>query len=73
MLMAYEDLGFKIKDIPTDDPRVPLYPIENRPKAMRILAQARTERPDKKWAIQGRTRKGKTQKGPYRVVGTDKR
>jgi hypothetical protein len=45
---------------------------------MRILAQGRTERPDKKWAIQGKTQKGKTQKGktqkgPYRVVGTDKR
>jgi hypothetical protein len=64
MLMAYEDLGFKIKDT-TDDPRVPLYPIEKRPTAMEIIADARTQRPDLNWAIEGKNGK----KVPYRVVG----
>lgn len=68
MLMAYEDLGFQIKDIPTDDPRVLSYPIEKKPTAMRILAQAKTERPDLSWNIEGKD-KGK---GPYRVVATAK-
>lgn len=69
MLMAYEDLGFQIKDIPTDDPRVPSHPIEKLPTAKRILAQAKTERPDLNWKIEGKGKK----KGPYRVVATAKR
>lgn len=68
MLMAYEDLRFQIKDIPTDDQRVPLYPIEKKPTAMRILAQARTERPDLNWNIEEKA-KGN---GPYRVVASAK-
>jgi hypothetical protein len=68
MLMAYEDIELKIQDIPTDDTRVPLYPIKTLPTAMRIIAAARTKRADLKWAIQGKNGK----KGPYRVVGTSK-
>jgi hypothetical protein len=61
MLMAYEDLGFKIKDIPADDPRVPLYPIESLSSAEEIMVWARTEHPTVRWVIEG--------KGPYRVHG----
>ena len=61
MLMAYEDLGFTIKDIPTDDPRVPVYPIENLSRAKEILAWAETERPAVRWVIEGN--------GPFRVHG----
>jgi len=61
MLMAYEDLGFTIKDIPTDDPRVPAYPIESLSSAQEIIVWARAERPTVRWVIEG--------KGPYRVHG----
>ena len=30
MLTAYWDLKLKIKDLPTDDPRVPMFPLESR-------------------------------------------
>jgi hypothetical protein len=68
MLMAYEDIGLQIKDIPTEDTRVPLYPIKRLPTAMRIIAAARMKRRDLKWAIERKNGK----KGPYRVVGTPK-
>jgi len=61
MLMAYEDCGFKIKDIPTEETRVPLHPIENLADAQRILAEAQRQRPDIQWAIKGT--------GPYGVRG----
>lgn len=64
MLMAYDDGGLKIKDIPADDTRVPRYPIEKLSTAIWILREARTRRPDMEWTISG--------KGPYRVVGTPK-
>jgi hypothetical protein len=51
--MAYEDLGFRIKDVPSDDPRVPLYSIKNRSDAILILEQAESERPDIHWIIEG--------------------
>jgi len=28
MLTAYWDLGLQIKDLPTEDPRVPMFPLE---------------------------------------------
>lgn len=61
VLMAYEDLGFKIKDIPTDDPRIPQYPIDSLSRAEEIMAWARKERPTVRWAIKG--------SGPYGVHG----
>jgi hypothetical protein len=63
MLMAYEDLGgFTIKDTPTEENRVPLRPIKDRAEAQRILARARTDRPDIVWSLVGN--------GPYGVHGT---
>jgi hypothetical protein len=49
MLMAYEDLGFQIKDIPSDDPRGSLFPIENRTDATKLLKKAISERPEILW------------------------
>lgn len=59
--MAYEDCGFKIKDVPTEEIRVPLYPIGNLADAQRILAEAQRRRPEIQWAIKGI--------GPYGVHG----
>jgi hypothetical protein len=59
MLMAYEDLGFQIKDIPLEDPRVPLFPIEKRSDAVTILKKAKSQRPEILWVLEG--------DGPYRV------
>lgn len=53
MLMAYEDLGFQIKDIPTEDARIPPFPIESRAEAIVILKKAMTQRPDVLWIIEG--------------------
>lgn len=61
MLTAYEDCGLKIKDIPMEEIRVPLFPIENLDDAWRILAEARRQRPDVAWEIKGN--------GPYGVHG----
>jgi hypothetical protein len=59
MLMAYEDLGFQIKDIPLEDPRVPPFPIETRADAAKILEKAKSQRPEILWMLEGN--------GPYRV------
>ena len=61
MLMAYEDCGFKIKDVPLEETRVPLLPMESRSEAERILSEAKRQRPDVRWAIEGT--------GPYGVHG----
>jgi hypothetical protein len=59
MLMAYDDCGFTIKDIPTDDTRVGSNPIEDLTKAKEILAWAKKERHTVHWILQGN--------GPFRV------
>jgi hypothetical protein len=64
MLMAYEDLGFKIKDIPMEEARVPLCPIDGHAAAVRILEKAKIERPEVSWVIVG--------SGPYGVHGLGK-
>lgn len=61
MLMAYDDCGFKIRDIPMEESRVPLYPIDNISHAERILTEARRQRADIQWVIKGT--------GPYGVHG----
>ncbi len=61
MLMAYDDCGFTIKDVPMEETRVPLRPIENLSDAERILAEAKRQRPDVHWVIKGA--------GPYGVHG----
>ena len=58
MLMAYEGT---IKDIPTEDTRVPLRPIQTLSDAKRILAGAKRNRTDLRWEIKGT--------GPYGVHG----
>jgi hypothetical protein len=65
MLMAYDDLGFTIKDIPTDDQRVGLYPIDDLSQAKKILAWAQKERLDVHWIIQR-----KNGKGLFRIRGS---
>ena len=60
MLTAYWDLGLQIRDLPTDDPRVPLFPFENRGHAESILAKAILARPEIVWEI-------KEQGGSYSV------
>jgi hypothetical protein len=59
MLMAYDDNGFTIKDIPTDDTRVGLYPIDDLSQAKEILVRAKKERPEVRWIIEA--------KGPFRI------
>jgi hypothetical protein len=61
MLVAYEDLGFKIKDIPGDDARVPPHPIATHANAVQIRDAAMAERPDVRWEIVGN--------GPWGVYG----
>lgn len=61
MLMAYEDCGIKVKDIPTEETRIPVHPIDSLSEAQRILAMAKKQRPDIQWAITGA--------GPYGVHG----
>lgn len=58
MLRAYEDLGFKINDA-MDDVRVPQHPIESHADALRILEEAKKQRPDVQWEVVGN--------GPYGV------
>lgn len=50
MLTAYWDLGFQIKDL-SDDPRVPLFPLEKLEYAESILTRAKDLRPDIVWEI----------------------
>jgi hypothetical protein len=61
MLMAYEDLGLPIKDVPIEETRVPLHPIKSYSEAKWILAEAERQRPDIQWTIRGN--------GPYGVHG----
>ncbi len=51
MLTAYWDLGLQIKDLPIDDPRVPLFPLEKLEYAESILARAKALRPNIVWEI----------------------
>ena len=59
MLMAYDDHGFTIKDIPAEDSRTGANPIQHFSKAKDILEWAENERPTVHWIIEG--------KGPFRV------
>ena len=61
MLVAYEDLGLKIKDIPGEDTRVGPHPIATHPDAVRIREAAMAERPevlgnsgDGPWGVHGK-------------------
>ena len=51
MLTAYWDLKLQIKDLPTDDPRVPMFPLESRDLAESILAKAKMAMPEISWEI----------------------
>jgi hypothetical protein len=60
MLMAYDDCGYTIKDVPGgDDSRPGANPIDNLSAAMKILAWAKKISPKANWVLEG--------KGPYRV------
>jgi hypothetical protein len=59
MLMAHDDGGFTIKDIPSDDARVGESPIRELSAAMKILGWAKKIAPKVNWQLEG--------KGPYRV------
>jgi hypothetical protein len=54
MLTAYWDLELQIKDLPTDDPRVPMFPLESPDLAESILAKAKIARPEIAWEIKQR-------------------
>jgi hypothetical protein len=51
--MAYDDGGLKIRDYPMEEARVHWHSIQDRESAERILAWAKTERPDIVWVIIG--------------------
>ena len=51
MLTAYWDLGLQIKDLPVDDPRIPLFPFEKLDYAESILARAKVARREIVWEI----------------------
>jgi hypothetical protein len=59
--MAYDDGGFKIKDVPRDE-TILRFPVENQAQAALILEWAQKQRvPDVQWGIVG--------DGPYGVHG----
>ena len=59
MLIAYDDMGFKIKQHPAEESMVPLRSIETHDQAVLILEWAKGQRPDIFWGIVG--------DGPYGV------
>ena len=59
MLMAYDDGGYTIKDVPGDDARVGPNPIPDLSAAKKILAWAQKIAPKVKWVLEG--------EGPCRV------
>jgi hypothetical protein len=61
MLVAYEDRGLHIEEIPPGDVGVFLHQIESLDEAKRILAEAIKQRPDVEWLIVGT--------GPWGVRG----
>lgn len=62
MLVAYEDPGLKIEEIPLDDSQVGPKPIATLEAAARIRDEAADERPEVRWDIVGA--------GPWGVHGT---
>ena len=61
MLVAYEDKGIHIKEIPVEDIKVFLHHVDNQDEAKRILAEAEKLRPDVQWLVVGN--------GPWGVRG----
>jgi hypothetical protein len=53
MLIAYEDRGFHIDEIPDGDIGVFLHPVESFDETKRILAEAFKRRPDVQWGVRG--------------------
>ena len=53
MLVAYEDRGLQIKEIPASEIIVFKHPIANHAEALRILDEAAKLRPDVHWVIVG--------------------
>jgi hypothetical protein len=59
MLVAYEDLGFQVKDLSEQELKFSFRPISSRGEALRIQKEASRRRPDIRWVIVG--------EGPFSV------
>jgi hypothetical protein len=59
MLVAYEDLGFQVKDLSEQELKFAFHPISSRGEAQRIQREASRRRPDIRWTIVG--------EGPFSV------
>jgi hypothetical protein len=59
MLVAYEDLGFQVKDLSEQELKFSFHPISSRGEALRIQKEASRRRPDIRWVIVG--------EGPFSV------
>ena len=53
MLVAYEDKGIRIEEIPLEDIKVFLHHVDTQDEAKRILAEATKLRPDVQWLVVG--------------------
>lgn len=59
MLVAYEDLGFQVKELSEQELKFGFHPITSRGEAQRIQREASRRRPDIRWTIVG--------EGPFSV------
>jgi hypothetical protein len=53
MLVAYEDRGLRIEEIPPEEIMTFEHPVADHDEALRILAEAVKQRPDVQWLIVG--------------------
>jgi len=53
MLVAYEDRGLQIEEIPPEEIMTFEHPVADHDEALRILAEATKQRPDVQWLIVG--------------------
>jgi hypothetical protein len=53
MLVAYEDRGVQIKEIPPEEIMTFEHPVAGHDEVVRILAEAVKQRPDVQWVIVG--------------------
>lgn len=61
MLVAYDDKGLQIEEIPDDEIKIFAHQIASHDEALRILAEAEKQRPDVHWLI--------VKTGPWGVRG----
>jgi hypothetical protein len=53
MLVAYENRGLQIEEIPPEEIMIFQHPVAEHAEALRILAEAEKQRPDVRWVIVG--------------------